>query len=478
MTYPAPALFIDGEWRATAASGSRLIRNPATEEVLGNLPEASTVDVDDALSAATKGFELWRGTLPSQRAQVLTTAARLIADRTPQIARLLTLEQGKPLNESRLELARVVETFSWHGAQAARIHGTIHSAKASHLRQFSQPEPIGVVAAFSAWNFPAVLPARKLAPALAAGCSVILKPAEETPATAMAIVQALADSGLPPGVVNLLLGDPEFISTRLTASSVVRKVTFTGSVAVGKQLARLASNNLQRCTLELGGHSPAIVFADADVDAAVEATGSFKFRNAGQVCIAPNRFFIHDDVYDQFVEKFSYRSERLIVGDGMDAHVQMGPMANARRMDVMRRFVDDASRMGARIVSGGTRIGNRGYFWKPTVLADVPDSAAVMTEEPFGPIAPMTPFREIEEVITRANALRYGLAAYVFTRSPRIAEILSDRLETGSVGINHLSPMPVDAPMGGVKESGYGYEGGLEGLEAFLQLKLITSAWS
>jgi succinate-semialdehyde dehydrogenase/glutarate-semialdehyde dehydrogenase len=259
---------------------------------------------------------------------------------------------------------------------------------------------------------------------------------------------------------------------------VVRKVTFTGSVAVGKQLARLASNNLQRCTLELGGHSPAIVFADADVDAAVEATGSFKFRNAGQVCIAPNRFFIHNDVYDQFVEKFSYRSDRLIVGDGMDAHVQMGPMANARRMDVMRRFVDDASRMGARIVTGGERIGNRGYFWKPTVLADVPDSAAVMTEEPFGPIAPMTSFREIEEVITRANALRYGLAAYVFTRSPRIAEILSDRLETGSVGINHLSPMPVDAPMGGVKESGYGYEGGLEGLEAFLQLKLITSAWS
>ncbi|MDH3452006.1 MAG: NAD-dependent succinate-semialdehyde dehydrogenase, partial [Gammaproteobacteria bacterium] len=448
--------------------------NPANEEVIGELPHASAADLDDALIAAQRGYITWRSTPASERAGLLARCADLVAARAQSIAHNVTLEQGKPLAESRLEVDRVVETFRWFAAEATRVYGRLYPPRVGGVRQMVQPEPLGVAVALTAWNFPAALPARKLAPALAAGCSVILKAAEETPGTAVALVQALADAGLPPGVVNLVFGVPADISAHLLASPIVRKLSFTGSVPVGKSLARLAADNLIRCTLELGGHAPAIVFDDAVLDAAVNATAAFKFRNAGQVCITPSRFYVHESTYPRFVDKFTAIASGLRVGDGLDEATQMGPMANSRRVDAMERLIDDARARGATIHTGGARHGNRGFFWQPTTVTDIPDDALLMTEEPFGPVAPIVTFRDVDEVVERANSLRYGLAAYLFTQSQATANHMSTALESGSIGVNTLLPAQADTPMGGVKDSGYGYEGGHEGLDEFLVSKLIS----
>ena len=471
--YEELALHIGGEWIDRTELGEDVL-NPADESVVAHLPHADSSLLDRALASAERGFEQWRATPVAERAAVLHETARVLGERREQIARVMTLEQGKPLLEARLEMDRVVETFSWFAQEAARVTERTFPAKPQGFRQSIAPEPVGVVAALTAWNFPGILPARKLAPALAAGCAVILKASEETPGTAVALVRALRDAGLPADVINLVFGVPSEVSNYLLKSSTVRKLSFTGSVPVGKVLATQAAAGLKRCTFELGGHAPTIVCADADVDAAIRETAGFKYRNAGQVCIAPSRFFVETPVYEQFVTGFAAIAKQLRVGDGLDENVDMGPMANDRRIMAMERFVDDAKRRGASIETGGERVGNRGFFFAPTVLAGVPDEAAIMREEPFGPVAPVVAFDDVDEVIARANALPYGLAAYAFTGSETKANHFAERLEAGGVALNCLTPMLAETPFGGVKESGYGYEGGREGLDAFYHNKLVS----
>jgi succinate-semialdehyde dehydrogenase/glutarate-semialdehyde dehydrogenase len=472
--YEELGLYIGGTWRGGAGGRTLPVLNPADDSVLGVLPLAGPADLDAALAAAQEGFQAWRAHSAFEREAVLRRAARLLEERAVAIAEVMTLEQGKPLAEARGEMARVAETFDWFAGEASRALGRVYPQRSAELRQASVPEPLGVTLALTAWNFPAILPARKLAPALAAGCSVILKAAEETPGTAVALVRALADAGLPAGAVNLVFGEPAQVSEHLLASPVVRKMSFTGSVPVGKTLARLAGAGLKRCTLELGGHAPVVVRADADLDRTVAATAAFKYRNAGQVCLAPSRFYVHEDIYEAFVARFAAQADALKVGPGTETGIDMGPMANARRIEAMSRLVEDATGRGARLLAGGERIGGRGCFFAPTVLADVPEDAAVMREEPFGPIAPIAPFRDDADALARANALPFGLAAYVFTGSARAMELYADRLEAGSVGVNTMTPAQPDTPLGGVKESGYGYEGGHEGLEAFVHQKLVS----
>ena len=476
--YPDTRLLIAGAWRDGANGRSGEVVNPANREVIGRFACAEGRDLDDALAAAQAGFAAWRATAPARRAEVLAAAAELLAQRSEDIARIITLEQGKPLFESRLELARAVDTFRWYAEQAGALGKRDYPERPGGVRQHSAPEPVGVVAAFTAWNFPAILPARKLAPALAAGCSVILKAAEETPATAARMAEALADAGLPDGVLNLVYGDPAMISEALLARPEVRKLSFTGSVPVGILLAKQAAANLTRCTLELGGHAPVIVFADADVESAAKDTAAFKYRNAGQVCVAPSRFFIERPVYRDFVDAFADIARNLRLGDGLDEATGMGPMANVRRIEAMERLVADAGANGAETRCGGARYGDAdgGYFWQPTVLAEVPDSASVMLEEPFGPVAPITAFDHADEVIARANSLPYGLASYLFTGDETTAQRVIGGLETGTIGVNTLLPAQPDTPLGGVKHSGYGYEGGREGMDGFLHLKLVTQA--
>ena len=472
----AVPLFIGGRW-VPGSAGTREVIDPASERPMGAVTLASDGEIDAAVAAADAAFEDWRAKPALERGAILTRAAALLRERIEPIARLLTLEQGKTLAESRGELTRAIETFLWNAEEAPRIEGAIVTGRTPGSTRRRVATPLGVVAAFAAWNFPAVLAARKLGAALAAGCTVVLKAAEEAPYTAAAIVACLDEAGLPKGVVNLVFGDPPQVARRLLASPTVRKVTFTGSTRVGKELAALAAPDLTRCTFELGGHAPVILCADGNVDAAVAATIPFKFTSAGQSCIAPSRFYIHRSRYQEFTDKFTAVAKALKTGDGLEPDIKMGPVANARRLQAMSRYTEDAKQSGASILCGGERLPREGWFWRPTVLADVPDSAAVMNEEPFGPIAPMAAFDDLDEAIARANRLPYGFAAYGFTTDLRTAERIVDRLAAGNIGINQMCPSLPDMPIGGVKDSGYGYEGGREGIEAFLHFKLVSTTY-
>ncbi len=474
-SYPPLALHLDGQWSEGTAGVAADVLNPADASVLGRVPLASDRDLDRAVHAAVRGLECWRVSTPADRAAVLGKAAELIRVRRSVNALVMTLEQGKPLRESEAEWDRVSENLDWHAQALERLGEVGYPVRAGGIAQRSVPQPVGVCLALTAWNFPAVLPIRKLAPALAAGCSVILKAAEETPASAMAVVRALVDAGLPDGVVNLVFGVPARVSQYLIARPEVRKVSFTGSVPVGKELARLAAAGLKRATLELGGHAPMIVCEDADVEEAASLGAAFKYRNAGQVCIAPSRFYVHTSVLPRFVEAFAGYAEGLEVGDGRRETTTMGPMANPRRIEAMTRFMADAEQLGARTVLGGRGLDRTGFYWLPTVLCEVPEGAAIMREEPFGPIAPIVAFTTLDEVVARANALPFGLAAYAFTASEEISERLIRDVEAGSLAINTVIPAQADTPFGGVKESGYGYEGGLEGIEGFLSKKLVST---
>lgn len=466
-------LFIAGAWRE-GESGRAPVFNPATEVAEGAVCLASAAQLDQALAAAESARRPWAQTPAGERGAVLGRASALLRERTPQIARLLTLEQGKTLTESAGELGRAVETLAWNGEEAGRVGGRTLPGRARSAGRELVPAALGVVAAFTAWNFPAVLVTRKLGAALAAGCPVILKAAEEAPYTAAAIVQCLLDAGLLPGAIQLVFGDPPRVAAQLLASPVVRKVTFTGSTRVGKELAQLAAADLKRCTFELGGHAPVVVCADADIAAAVKATIPFKYTSAGQSCIAPSRFYIHRSRHDEFVDRFAAASKALRVGDGLVEESQMGPLANAGRVAAMERFTADAQRRGANLVTGGRRPQRPGWFWEPTVLTSVPEEALVMNEEPFGPIAPIAAFDEWDEVMARANRLAYGFAAYLFTGSLATAARFVEGIEAGNIGINQMSPSLPDAPVGGLRDSGYGYEGGREGIEAFLHFKLVS----
>ena len=465
--------FIDGEWRTANEIGQDVL-NPANESVLAFLPHATEKDLDDALESAQKGFKIWRDTPVQKRASILNKTADLIEERTNQISRIITLEQGKPLREAKGEILRTIETFRWNAELGIDNLEKRSVLRPNGLRQSVRVEPVGVALGLTPWNFPAFLPARKLASALAAGCSMILKASEETPGTAVSLIRALSDAGVPDGVVNLVFGVPAEISEKLFASTIVRKISFTGSVPVGKQLAGLASSGLKRCTFELGGHSPAIVCEDANLENALSTLTAFKFRNSGQVCIAPSRFFVHRSHYNSFVNGFVDASHSQCLGNGLEEGTTMGPMSNYRRIESMGNLVQDAVKCGAKLVTGGKRWGNVGFFWEPTVLVDVPDHSKIMQEEPFGPVAPIIPFDSLDEVIEKSNSLQYGLAAYVFTQSDNTRELLVNSLESGGIAFNSAAPVPSDLPYGGLKDSGYGYEGGIEGVEAFLHKKLVS----
>ncbi len=474
--YQDVLLHIDGSWRGAAAGRKLDVVNPATEEVIGTLAHASTVDLDVALAAAAKGFSVWRNMSAYERGKIMRKAAELVRERLEAIAAFMTQEQGKPLAESRIEIAGSADVIDWFAEEGRRAYGRVIPARAAGIYQLSVREPVGVVAGFTPWNFPMSQAVRKVSAALAAGCAFILKGPEETPASCAELVRAFVDAGLPSGVLQLVFGVPAEISEYLIPHPVIRKISFTGSTVVGKHLAALAGANMKRATMELGGHAPAIIFNDADLDAAAKILAGAKFRNAGQVCVAPTRFLVQNDVYAPFLERFVHAAEALKLGNGMEPGTTMGPLANDRRVTAMEGFVTDAVQKGAQVKTGGQRYGNKGYFFEPTVLTDIPADARVLHEEPFGPLALFLPFNSFEDAIAEANRLPYGLAAYAYTRSATTAAALGAQIESGMVGINHHGLALPETPFGGVKDSGYGSEGGAEGLEPYLVTKFITQA--
>jgi succinate-semialdehyde dehydrogenase/glutarate-semialdehyde dehydrogenase len=475
MSYEKLELLIAGEFRDGSEGKSEPVVNPATEEVLGDVPHASAADLDLALAASADGFKVWRARTPLQRQAVMEKAARLMEERIDAMARTLTMEMGKPLAEAKAELQFVIDCTRWYGEEGKRAYGRLVPARTPGVRQMVIKEPVGPTCAFVAWNFPGVNVIRKIAGALGAGCSIIIKPSEETPGTAIAIARCFQAAGLPAGVLNVVFGNPDEVSRHILGSWIPRKVSFTGSVPVGKQLLKLAADTVKRATMELGGHAPVIIFDDADVNRALNIMAGFKFRNAGQVCISPTRFYVQDAVYKSFVEGFTERAKAVKVGNGLEDGVGMGPVIAARRLEVMESFVTDARNHGAEVTAGGERIGNRGFFYAPTVLKDVPDSAKIMSQEPFGPLAPITHFTTFDEVVERANSLPFGLASYVFTNDGGKAAKISDALEAGLVGVNIPFVSTPETPFGGVNESGYGSEGGIEGLDAFLRTKFVVT---
>ena len=475
VDYPEVALLIGGV-RLDAPRQREPVFNPATAGQIGSYPVATAADLDAALAAAQRGFAHWRGVNAHDRGRVLKRAAQLLRERGEDIARLASLESGKSVHEARIELHAAADLFEWYGEECRRSYGRLLVSRGPGTRLTVRKEPIGPVAAFAPWNFPLGNPARKLGAPLAAGCSVIMKPAEDTPASALAIAQSLLDAGLPPDTLSIVFGVPAAISTHLLASPIIRKVSFTGSTTVGKQLMRLAADGAKRTTMELGGHAPVLVYGDVDVDAVLELAVAAKFRNAGQVCVSPTRFYVHESIYPRFVEGFAARARAWPVGDGLDESKRMGPLVHPRRLPAIQSLVDDARSAGARVMAGGARLERPGWFYAPTVLADVPDTARIMNEEPFGPIAVLNPFRDHDAVVRAANRLPYGLAAFAFTESRRTAALLGEQLEAGMVGINHFRIAFSDAPFGGVKESGHGSEEGPEGLEACLVTKFVSEA--
>jgi succinate-semialdehyde dehydrogenase/glutarate-semialdehyde dehydrogenase len=469
--YPDLKLYIAGEWRDTA--DHLAVVNPATEEEIAQLPKASTRDLDDALSAACEGFEVWRKTPPRDRANTIRRAAALMRERQEEIAQAITLELGKPLPQARLEVIRGAEFFEWDAGEAMRTYGRVIPSKPGETYTVHH-QPIGVVAGFAPWNFPMSQPARKIAGALASGCSIILKAAEETPAGAVHIAKAFEDAGLPKGVLNLVFGEPAEISSYLIPQDPVRLVAFTGSTTVGRHLTTMASEHMTSVLMELGGHAPVIVCEDTNVEQAALSGAVRKYRNSGQVCTSPTRFFVNEAIADQFTDTFVKRAKQTVVGNGMDKGVEMGPVANDRRIPVLTDLVEDARDKGADVLTGGRRRDNKGYFFEPTVLANVPDDAKIMQEEPFGPVAIINTVTSLEDAIQRANAVPYGLAGYAFTNRADYISQLVDEVEVGNLSINTLEASMPETPFGGVKSSGYGREGGSEGLDNYM---VVKHAW-
>jgi len=474
--YPDVLLLIDGVWGKAQSGKSIPVVNPATGEQIGTVAHAEKPDLDRALEAAQKGFNVWRKTSAFDRYKLMRKAADLMRERAEKIAPLLTMEQGKPVGEAKMEALAAADLIDWFAEEGRRTYGRTIPARAAGVYQIVVKEPVGPVAAFTPWNFPLNQVVRKLSAAVATGCSIIVKAPEETPASPAELIRCFVDAGVPAGVVNLVYGVPAEISSYLIAHPVIRKITFTGSTAVGKQLAAMAGMHMKRSTMELGGHSPVIVFDDADIDAASKMLSAAKFRNAGQVCVSPTRFLVQEKVYDKFVEQFIAGVSKVKVGNGMEAGTTMGPLANTRRVRAVEAFVDDALKAGAERKLGGSRIGEKGNFFEPTVLTHVPKEARMMNEEPFGPVAMINSFDTFEEVVSEANRLPYGLAAYAFTRSAKTANALAAEVETGMMTINHLGFALPEVPFGGVKDSGYGTEGGADALEPYLVAKFVTQA--
>jgi succinate-semialdehyde dehydrogenase/glutarate-semialdehyde dehydrogenase len=475
MTYPNTQLFIHGQWREAAAGETLAVFNPATGKEIGRVAHARKADLDLALDAAQKGFEVWRDKAPVERAKIMRAAAGLMRERAGAIAALLTQEQGKPLAEAKGEAMAAADIIEWFADEGLRVYGRIVPSRYNlAVRQMVLKDPVGPVAAFTPWNFPINQVVRKLAAALATGCSMIVKAPEETPAAPAELVRAFADAGLPPGVLGLVYGTPSEISSYLIAHPVIRKITFTGSTPVGKQLAALAGQHMKRVTMELGGHAPVIVAEDADVALAVKTAGGAKFRNAGQVCISPTRFLVHESIAKEFSAALVKHAAGLAVGDGSTEGTQMGPLANPRRVTAMAEFTKDAVERGATLATGGERIGDEGNFWRPTILTDVPLDARVFNDEPFGPMAAVRSFKTLDEAIAEANRLPYGLAGYAFTSSLKNADLLARRVEVGMLWVNMPAMPSAEMPFGGLKDSGYGSEGGPEAMEAYLNSRAVS----
>ena len=472
--YPDTSLFIDGAWGPAASGKTIPVLNPATGEPTGKVAHAERADLDRALAAAKKGFLVWSKTSAHDRYKVMRKAADILRSRVDEIAPIMTMEQGKPVAEAKGETMLAPDLIDWFAEEARRAYGRTIPARADGVVQLVFKEPVGPVAAFTPWNFTINQAVRKISIALASGCSIIIKGPEETPAACAQLVKAFADAGVPAGVINLVYGVPSEVSEYLIPHPVIRKISFTGSTAVGKHLAALAGQHMKRITMELGGHAPAIVFEDADVDVAVKILSTNKYRNAGQVCVAPTRFLVQESVYDSFVSKFTAAAKALKVGEGLDKDTRMGPLANSRSVDAMESFVSDAVSKGAKLETGGKRIGNKGFFVEPTVLKDVPLESKIMNEEPFGPVAAIRPFDTFDNVVKEANRLDYGLAAYAYTKSAKTAAAIGAAIESGMVSINHHGLALPEVPFGGVKDSGFGSEGGSEALDSYMNFKFIT----
>ncbi|GAB1576939.1 NAD-dependent succinate-semialdehyde dehydrogenase [Bordetella petrii] len=472
--YEQLALYIDGEFLTGEGRRTQDVVNPATLEVLGQLPHATEADLDRALAAAQRAFESWKHSSPMERSAILRKVASLSRERAKEIGRNMTLDQGKPLAESVGEITACAEHADWHAEECRRIYGRVIPPRSPDVRQIVVREPIGVCAAFTPWNFPYNQAIRKIAAALGAGCTVILKGPEDSPSAVMAIARMFHEAGLPKGCLNIVWGEPAKISDYLIRSPIVRKVSFTGSVPVGKQLAALAGAHMKRVTMELGGHSPVLVFDDADIGRAAEMLAKFKIRNAGQVCVSPTRFYVQEGAYEQFLARFTEVLKGIKVGDGLEEGTQMGPLAHERRVPAMSKFVEDAKKHGGKIALGGEPLDRKGFFFSPTVVTDLPDHSMLMTEEPFGPVAPVVRFKDTDEVLRRANSLPFGLSSYVFTNSLQTATKVGNGLEAGMVNINHFGSALAETPFGGIKDSGIGSEGGLETFDGYLVTKFIT----
>jgi succinate-semialdehyde dehydrogenase / glutarate-semialdehyde dehydrogenase len=465
-------LYINGQWIGGAGRDTHCVVNPATGLVIGHLPLATIDDLDEALNASKKGFEVWRRTDVEVRGAVLRKAGALIRERVNTIARLMTLEQGKPLSEATSEVLSAAAVFEYFAEEAKRSYGRV-AVRPFGQRAIVLRQPIGPVASFTPWNFPVSLMSKKVAAALAAGCSVIAKPAEETPGCTIAIIQALHDAGIPAGVIQLVFGIPDVVSRHLLGSPTIAKLSFTGSIPIGKHLMKLAADGVKRVTMELGGHAPVLVFDDCNLEKTLDMVAAQKYRNAGQVCVSPTRFYVQEAIYSRFVAGFQERVAKIIVGNGLDESTIMGPLANARRPVAVSALIDDAIKKGARLGAGGSAPDGEGYFFRPTVLYDVPLEANIMSQEPFGPVALIRSFKDEEEAVTQANRLPFGLAAYVHTENGRRINRLGDEIAAGMIGFNTALISYVDMPFGGVKESGFGSEGGPEGLDGYYVNKAI-----
>ncbi|SDA91419.1 NAD-dependent succinate-semialdehyde dehydrogenase [Mesorhizobium qingshengii] len=476
MKYPEINLLVGSRRIGQFERECRPVLNPATEEQIGLLPIAREADLEEAIGAAKSAFPAWRDTTPWRRGATLHEGARQVRLNADEIARALVMENGKPLSEAMAEVSAAADTLAWYAEEARRIYGRVFMGRAPESRFMTSREPLGVVALFAPWNFPVVTLVRKLAPALAAGCTIVAKPAEETPAAPSLLAGSLLAAGLPPGVLNLIFGDPSQISKHLIHSPDVAKISFTGSTAVGRALASLAGENLKRMTMELGGHGPAIICGDVDAIRIADMAAAAKFRNAGQVCNAASRFIVDRRIYEPFAARFAARASALKIDNGFDPAVEMGPLTNHRRVEAMAMLTEDAVASGGNLLAGGKRLDRPGFFFTPTVITDVHPTARVMVDEPFGPIAPIVPFDDIDEALELANSSSYGLAAYAMTNHLGTARKLTREIQAGVIGLNSFSVAFPEAPFGGIKNSGWGLEGGSEGIDAYLTTKFVHEA--
>lgn len=476
MMYPNTQLYINGQWQDAQAGETLTVLNPATEQEIGRVAKAKTADLDLTLAAAEQGFQVWKDTAPAERAKIMKKAASLLRERANDIAKMMTLEQGKPIKQAKIETLSAADVIDWFAGEAVRSYGQLIPARQQDVHSYTLKTPVGVVAAFTPWNFPINQVVRKMSAALAAGCSIIVKGPEETPASPAQLIQAFHDAGLPQGVANLVYGEPAEISEYLIPHPIVRKISFTGSTPVGKQLAALAGQHMKKATMELGGHAPVLIFKDADLDVAVKEMLASKFRNAGQVCIAPTRFLIEREVYEEVIDKIKIQVEALKVGNGLEDGIDMGPMIHARGYANIQKLIKDAVEQGAQLVCGGEALAGEGYFMQPTVLKDVPLAAECMHKEPFGPLILCCPFDSYEQAVQEANRLEFGLAAYAYSRSNKTCLDLGRDIQSGMLTINHVGLGLPELPFGGIKDSGYGTEGGSEAINAYFDTRLVTVA--